>query len=611
MCWKLGCPDFKFTICQRIIFKDSELDGKAGLILLDRGQGVLLLKEDEELSTVLKGILLAIVIGGYMINSHKKPSWGKFKKVLSQLPAGSLKRIILYTLPGLAVVLLLFVAASFFLGKNKSDAEFGKLEKKPQSLSEAAVDPIEDLDPALVKSRSASINRGVKRNSLEALAKKTEATKRLKTVDLKKVQDEAKEEAELRARIREKLEEQAKAATAQELATEPQTLLTLANNTGSDYRSKYGGILETLATVADQTKEGSKTPENKETAAPAPDTRTALEKELGEGWKEKAEKSNLYVQVDVLNTRSTPSFVEGKIGELKIGEQVTELARNHEWSYVQLADGSKVYVYNAYLDGKAVEIPEKADPDKEKEPKESESKAPAAEPEERSGTMYVSEGAVRVREGASTSTGIITTLYFSNEVKITGYLDGWYRVALAEGKSGYIRADLLSDKQASQEILDKLNSVTPSEADQSKELTEAKGPSAPVAPGTSGGAAAAEFAKAQVGKAYVYGSAGPNAFDCSGLVQWAVAQAGGSVGRTTYDQAAQGIPVNFSNGDYSQLAPGDILCFSWGGGISHTGMYIGNNQFVHAMNPNDGIQISDLTASYWSGPLAYVRRVFY
>lgn len=543
-----------------------------------------------------------------MLNSNKKPSWGKLKKVLSQLPAGSFKRILLYTVPSLAVVLIVVVAVSFFFGKNKSEAAFGKLEKAPHKLSDTAIDPKDDS--ASGKSRSANIKPGASR---DGLSKKAESTKRLETVDLKKAQEEAQAEAELRARIRKKLEEQVAEAMAQEAAAEKQieTLANQIDRSASDYHSKYASISrpETLPTIDEKTPEEK--PENTTKPVQAEDTRTALEKELGEGWQERAEAANMYVQVDVLNIRTQPSFTEGKIGELKIGEQVTELARNHEWSYVQLADGSKAYVYNAYLDGKAVELPEKADPDKDKEPTESDSKTPAAEPEERSGSMYVSEGAVRVREGASTSTGIITTLYFSDEVKITGYLDGWYRVALADGKSGYIRADLLSDKQVSQEILDKLNSVTPSEKDKTAEVAEAQGPSAPVAPGTSGGAAAAEFAKAMVGKKYVYGAAGPDAFDCSGLVQWAVAQAGGSVGRTTYDQAAQGIPVNFSNGDYSQLAPGDILCFSWGGGITHTGMYIGNNQFVHAMNPTDGIQINDLTASYWSGPLAYVRRVFY
>ncbi len=86
--------------------------------------------------------------------------------------------------------------------------------------------------------------------------------------------------------------------------------------------------------------------------------------------------------------------------------------------------------------------------------------------------------------------------------------------------------------------------------------------------------------------------------------------AGGYISRTAASQSAAGIAVPFSYGDYSQLAPGDVLLFAFGGSISHSGMYIGDGQFVHAMNPTDGIQINSIYG-YWANSLAYVRRVFY
>jgi cell wall-associated NlpC family hydrolase len=87
---------------------------------------------------------------------------------------------------------------------------------------------------------------------------------------------------------------------------------------------------------------------------------------------------------------------------------------------------------------------------------------------------------------------------------------------------------------------------------------------------------AAAFAAAQtkLGDAYVYGATGPNTFDCSGLTQWAYAQAGVSIGRTTYDQINAGTAVSRAN-----LQVGDLVFFN---GDSHVGIYAGNNTVLHA-----------------------------
>lgn len=63
---------------------------------------------------------------------------------------------------------------------------------------------------------------------------------------------------------------------------------------------------------------------------------------------------------------------------------------------------------------------------------------------------------------------------------------------------------------------------------------------------------AVKAALAQLGKPYVWGSKGPNSFDCSGLVQWAYRQAGVQLGPDTYTQIHQGIPV-------TQVQAGDVV----------------------------------------------------
>ncbi|MHC3459353.1 C40 family peptidase [Streptomyces flavovirens] len=96
-------------------------------------------------------------------------------------------------------------------------------------------------------------------------------------------------------------------------------------------------------------------------------------------------------------------------------------------------------------------------------------------------------------------------------------------------------------------------------------------------PASALGAAALSAAATQLGKPYVSGGTGPNSFDCSGLTQWAYAQAGVQLTRTTYTQINDGPRVG-----RSALKPGDLVFFN---NTSHVGLYAGNNQILHAPKP--------------------------
>jgi cell wall-associated NlpC family hydrolase len=112
---------------------------------------------------------------------------------------------------------------------------------------------------------------------------------------------------------------------------------------------------------------------------------------------------------------------------------------------------------------------------------------------------------------------------------------------------------------------------------------------------TSGRAAAAlEYAMAQVGDAYVYGAAGPSAFDCSGLTMMAWAQAGVSLPHSSSAQYSSGPRVAASD-----LMPGDLVFYY--SPISHVGMYIGNGLIVHAANPGAGVRVADLYSMPYVG----------
>jgi cell wall-associated NlpC family hydrolase len=108
------------------------------------------------------------------------------------------------------------------------------------------------------------------------------------------------------------------------------------------------------------------------------------------------------------------------------------------------------------------------------------------------------------------------------------------------------------------------------------------------------GGPAVAYAKAQVGKSYVYGAAGPDSFDCSGLTSAAWQQAGVSLPRSSSAQHAAGNKIS-----ESELQPGDLVFYY--SPISHVGMYIGNGQIVNALNPGSGVQISGLHDMPYSG----------
>ncbi|NEE17394.1 NlpC/P60 family protein [Streptomyces sp. SID7499] len=107
-------------------------------------------------------------------------------------------------------------------------------------------------------------------------------------------------------------------------------------------------------------------------------------------------------------------------------------------------------------------------------------------------------------------------------------------------------------------------------------------------------AAAVSYAYQKLGSPYVWGATGPNAFDCSGLVQAAYRAAGVSLPRTTYSQIAAGRRVS-----RSELLPGDLVFFY--AGISHVGIYVGNGRMIHAPNPSAPVRVAPLDEMPFAG----------
>ncbi|MET9853419.1 NlpC/P60 family protein [Streptomyces sp. NPDC006450] len=129
-----------------------------------------------------------------------------------------------------------------------------------------------------------------------------------------------------------------------------------------------------------------------------------------------------------------------------------------------------------------------------------------------------------------------------------------------------------------------LQSNSGSSSNDSSSTGSSQGKGTVTAPATGSAAAIVNFARAQVGKAYVMGGTGPSSFDCSGLVQAAYRQAGITLPRMSQAQSSAGTSVSLS-----ALQPGDILYWGSKGSAYHVAVYVGGGKFVGAQNPSTGI----------------------
>jgi len=120
------------------------------------------------------------------------------------------------------------------------------------------------------------------------------------------------------------------------------------------------------------------------------------------------------------------------------------------------------------------------------------------------------------------------------------------------------------------------------------------------------GSMVASLARKQVGAPYRYGGSSPSGFDCSGLVQYVYGKLGVNLPRKSREMARVGqqVPVH-------ALLPGDLVFFRINRNrVSHVGIYIGNDKFVHATKSGDPVRKDSITNPWWRKRLVVGRRLF-
>lgn len=182
---------------------------------------------------------------------------------------------------------------------------------------------------------------------------------------------------------------------------------------------------------------------------------------------------------------------------------------------------------------------------------------------------------VNVRSAPSIDSQVVTTVAQGTNLVVCGEEGNWYKVSV-QGNKGYISKDYFT----TQAVINSVASTT--------------------------GQAVVDEAMKHVGKAYVYGATGPNAFDCSGFTSYVFRKFGYSLYRVAADQANNGTPVAKSD-----LQPGDLLLFNNRGSnyIGHVGIYIGDNKMVHASTSTTGVIVSDINSGYYVERYAGARRI--
>ncbi|MBR3249825.1 MAG: SH3 domain-containing protein [Clostridia bacterium] len=343
----------------------------------------------------------------------------------------------------------------------------------------------------------------------------------------------------------------------------------------------------TNETVTNEVTENTTEPKATEEAAEAEkeqETTTATEKE--ESKLKESFVGNLSSEVTI---KILPSINSIDIAKIEKNTEITVVEIINDWCHIEAGK------FSGWARVKVVEGAITEQNNEEQTATEEETTEEVTETKK----GYVNVESVNIRKEKSTSSDILDNLTKNSEVTILAEEGEWYKIKINDS-IGYVSKQYISDK--------KVEEVTSRASDTARQILENKEPEekADTAETTTkktsskSGAEVVAFAKQYLGYDYVSGGASPSTgFDCSGFTSYVYKNFGVSLNRTSSGQKSDGVAVS-----KSELEQGDILCFS-----GHVGIYIGNNQFIHASNPSGGVKITSLSDSYYVKNYITARRV--
>jgi len=198
--------------------------------------------------------------------------------------------------------------------------------------------------------------------------------------------------------------------------------------------------------------------------------------------------------------------------------------------------------------------------------------------------VQTNSSVVVLREKPNPSSRKIRNISEGTTLKFLYCCGNWAKVAMADGVCGFVYRNFLAHKAGS--ISDDSTAL---QSDDSSNFTSKL----------------VQTALACRGIRYSRGGTSRGGFDCSGFTRYVFAKYGVSLPHSSAAQARMGTPV-----PRSELRPGDLVFFQTNRrGISHVGIYIGDNRFVHAATHGRGVTVDSLHSSYYASRYRGARRV--
>ena len=269
-------------------------------------------------------------------------------------------------------------------------------------------------------------------------------------------------------------------------------------------------------------------------------------------------KKTVYISATTLAVYASPSTSSASLGTMSFGESLSCTGVNSTWARVVNSSGALGYCKLSGLSD--------------------------TNPNTYNVALYAQSSGVKVYSKASTSSTVLTTL--SQNAKVTGVAinadKSWIRLKNDSGSYGYVQASSVATTP---------DSGSTDSATVNKVIA---------------------LAKAQSGKPYVYGTTGPNSFDCSGFTYYVFKNAAGITLKRTSE--SQGYDSSYTKiSAISNLKVGDLVFFNTNSDdadlCDHVGIYLGSGSFIHASSAGGKVITSSLNSGYYNRTYSWGRRV--